>query len=148
VTPRQLPLPPRRSLLRIALDARVSTTRQAQAQTIDQQLTRLRSHIAACGDNRVDVDEHDVFRDAGYSGARLNRPGRDRLRARAGVTELDRVVVTAPDRLARKYGHQVLLIEELEQHGCAVEFLERPAPHEPGSPRPVAVADPGSRGRI
>jgi site-specific DNA recombinase len=54
------------SLRRIALYARVSTTRQAQAQTIDQQLTRLRSHIEACGDR---VDEHDVFRDAGYSGA-------------------------------------------------------------------------------
>jgi site-specific DNA recombinase len=114
--------------MRIALYARVSTTRQAQAQTIDQQLTRLHSHVEECGDR---VDERDVFRDAGYSGATLNRPGLDQLRDRAGLAEFDQVVVTAPDRLARKYVHQVLLIEELEQHGCAVEFLERPMSQDP-----------------
>ncbi len=41
--------------------------------------------------------------------------------------------MTAPDRLARNYVHQVLLIEELEQHGCQVEFLDRPmsrGPHD------------------
>ena len=114
--------------MRIALYARVSTTRQAHAQTIDQQLTRLHSHIEEQGES---VDEHDVFRDAGYSGASLNRPGLDQLRDRASLAEFDRVVVTAPDRLARKYVHQVLLIEELEQHGCAVEFLERPMSQDP-----------------
>jgi DNA invertase Pin-like site-specific DNA recombinase len=36
------------------------------------------------------------------------------------------VLVTAPDRLARNYVHQVLLIEELAGHGCRVEFLDRP----------------------
>lgn len=76
--------------MRIALYARVSTTRQAHAQTIDQQLTRLRSHIEEHGDS---VDECAVFRDAGYSGATLNRPGLDQLRDRAGLAEFDRVVV-------------------------------------------------------
>lgn len=47
------------------------------------------------------VDERDVFRDADYSGATLNRPGLDQLRDRAGLAEFDRVVVMAPDRLAR-----------------------------------------------
>lgn len=28
--------------------------------------------------------------------------------------------------MARKYAHQVLLLEELEQAGCAINFLERP----------------------
>ncbi len=114
--------------MRIALYARVSTTRQAQAQTIDQQLTRLRSYSEERGET---VEERDVFRDAGYSGATLNRPGLDQLRDRTGLAAFDRVVVTAPDRLARKYVHQVLLIEELEQHGCAVEFLERPISQDP-----------------
>jgi site-specific DNA recombinase len=114
--------------MQIALYARVSTSRQAQAQTIDQQLTRLRSHLEERGDS---VDERNVFRDAGYSGASLNRPGLDQLRDRAALAEFDRVVVTAPDRLARKYVHQVLLIEELEQHGCVVEFVERPMSQDP-----------------
>jgi site-specific DNA recombinase len=41
------------------------------------------------------------------------------------------VVVTAPDRLARKYVHQVLLLEELHGHGCTVEFVERPMSQDP-----------------
>lgn len=85
--------------MRIALYARVSTIRQAQAQTIDEQLVRLRGHVEAQAST---VDERDVFRDAGYSGASLNRPGLDQLRDRAALAEFDRVVVTAPDRLARK----------------------------------------------
>jgi len=39
------------------------------------------------------------------------------------LAELDLVLVTAPDRLACNYVHQVLLIDELDQHGCQVEFL-------------------------
>jgi site-specific DNA recombinase len=114
--------------MRIALYARVSTTRQAHAQTIDEQLARLRAHVEAQGNT---VDEQNVFRDAGYSGASLNRPGLDQLRDRAALAEFDSVVVTAPDRLARKYVHQVLLLEELEQHGCTVEFVERPMSQDP-----------------
>jgi site-specific DNA recombinase len=36
------------------------------------------------------------------------------------------VLITAPDRLSRKYVHQVLLIEELHNLGCEIQFLERP----------------------
>lgn len=64
-------------------------------------------------------------------GASLSRPGLDQLRDRAALAEFDRVVVTAPDRLARKYVHQVLLIEELPAHGCSVEFVERPMSQDP-----------------
>jgi site-specific DNA recombinase len=114
--------------MRIALYARVSTSRQAQAQTIEQQLERLHAHVQAQGET---VAEQAVFRDAGYSGASLSRPGLDQLRDRAALAEFDRVVVTAPDRLARKYVHQVLLLEELRGHGCAVEFVERPMSQDP-----------------
>jgi site-specific DNA recombinase len=48
--------------MRIALYARVSTSRQAQAQTIEQQLERLRAHIAS---QEAALDEYHVFRDAG-----------------------------------------------------------------------------------
>jgi site-specific DNA recombinase len=41
------------------------------------------------------------------------------------------VLVTAPDRLARNYVHQVLLIDELGRHGCQVEFLDRPLSDDP-----------------
>ena len=41
------------------------------------------------------------------------------------------MLITAPGRLARKYVHQVLLLEELERSGCLVEFLERPMSQDP-----------------
>ena len=42
------------------------------------------------------------------------------------MAAFEMVRVTAPDRLARKYVHQVLLIEELQNLGCDIQFLERP----------------------
>ena len=42
-------------------------------------------------------------------------------------------MLTAPDRLARNYVHQMVLLEEFEQHGCQVDFLDRPMnqyPHD------------------
>jgi site-specific DNA recombinase len=115
-------------MMRIAVYARVSTSHQTQTQTIEQQLERLSAHIALQGWQLADED---IFRDDGFSGSTLNRPGLDGLRDRAASGELDLVFVTAPDRLARKYVHQVLLIEELQQHNCQVEFLDRPMSQDP-----------------
>ena len=114
--------------MRVALYGRVSTQRQAQAQTVEQQLERLRDHAQQNGWN---VPSDQVFRDDGYSGASLRRPGLERLRDRAAARTLDLVVITAPDRLARNYVHQVLLLEELQGHGCEVRFLDRPMSHDP-----------------
>src|SRR6266571_4096333 len=114
--------------MRTAVYARVSTARQAQAQTIEQQLDRLRASVAERG---WVLDEQHVYRDDGYSGASLGRPGLDRLRDHAALAELDVVVVTEPDRLARNYVHQVLLIDELAGYGCRVEFLDRPMSADP-----------------
>ena len=60
----------------------------------------------------------------GTVGASLKRPGSDRLRDQAAARELDLVLITAPDRLARNYVHQVLLLEELEHIGRA-ELIDR-----------------------
>ncbi|HET8852399.1 MAG TPA: recombinase family protein, partial [Ktedonobacteraceae bacterium] len=61
----------------------------------------------------------------------LRRPGLDALRDAVASAEVERILITAPDRLARKYVHQVLLLEELERFGCVVEFLDRPMSHDP-----------------
>src|ERR1700740_3766333 len=114
--------------MRTAVYARVSTTQQALAQTIEQQLDRLRAAVAERG---WELEDQHVYRDDGYSGARLGRPGLDRLRDHAALADLDVVLVTAPDRLARNYVHQVLLIEELGGHGCQVEVVERPVSSGP-----------------
>src|SRR4029079_7460373 len=55
----------------------------------------------------------------------------DRLRDRAAFAAFERVLITAPDRVARNYVHQMLLIDELSQRGCQVEFLDRPMSDDP-----------------
>ena len=114
--------------MRIGIYARVSTQRQAQADGLAQQLDRLHAHALR---QRWTVQAEHIFRDDGYSGASLKRPGLERLRDRAALRELDRILITAPDRLARNYVHQVLLLEEITATGCTVEFLDRPMSQDP-----------------
>jgi len=63
------------------------------------------------------------FIDAGVNGATLIRPQLERLRDRSALGEVDRLYVLSPDRLSRKYAHQVLLMEELSACGVEVVFL-------------------------
>lgn len=114
--------------MRIAIYVRVSTQQQAQTQTIEQQLEKLQRYFEQ---KNWRWEERNIFRDEGYSGASLNRPGLDRLREQVANAQFDRVLMTNPDRLARKYIHQMMLIEELEKGGCQVEFVERPMSQEP-----------------
>ncbi|MFL5288118.1 MAG: recombinase family protein, partial [Rhodopila sp.] len=114
--------------MRVALYTRVSTQRQAQAQTVEQQIERLVNEARQQG-WEVPLDQ--IFRDDGYSGASLRRPGLDRLRDRAAACALDLILITAPDRLARNYVHQVLLLDELQRYGCEVRFLDRPMSQDP-----------------
>ena len=114
--------------IQVAIYVRVSTLSQAQAQTIEQQLQRLRTHIETQGWQLL--DDH-IFRDDGHSGATLNRPGLDKLRDAIRWGEIERLLITDPDRLARKYVHQMILLEEFSRFGCQVEFLDRPMSEDP-----------------
>ena len=44
---------------------------------------------------------------------------------------VDVVLITSPDRLARRYAYQVWLLEEFERAGIQVVFLERPPSGDP-----------------
>ncbi len=114
--------------MRTAIYARVSTDKQGRDQTIDSQLDALRRWATARGHDLK--DEH-IYIDEGYSGARLDRPALDRLRDAASEGEFDIVAVYTPDRLARRYAYQVLLLEEFRRAACAVEFIERPISDDP-----------------
>src|SRR5882724_6752474 len=85
-----------------AIYVRVSTERQTLAQTIEQQVERLTAYVYAQGEA---LRPEDIFRDDGYSGATLNRPGLDHLRDRVKEATIDRVMIASPDRLARNYVH-------------------------------------------
>ena len=117
--------------MRVAIYGRVSTGHQVEHQTIEQQLERLAGHVRAHAAEGWALDPAHVFRDDGHSGAALARPGLDRLRDAVKGREVDRVLVTAPDRLARNYVHQMVLLEEWVRAGCTAEFLDRPMSDDP-----------------
>jgi len=106
----------------IALDARVSSEQQAEAGTIDSQIVAVQERIVQDG---YQVSKDLIFVDEGYSGASLIRPGLERLRDEVARNSIDRLYVLAPDRLARKYAYQVLLIEKFRRAGVEVAFFNR-----------------------
>jgi site-specific DNA recombinase len=106
--------------MRIGLYARVSSDRQVEERTIASQLAAVRERIAADG-GRIDPELE--FIDDGCSGATLLRPALERLRDQAAQAALDRLYVHSPDRLARNFAYQVLLLDELGHFGVEVIFL-------------------------
>ena len=129
--------------MRAAVYARVSTERQGRDQTIDSQLEALRGWAASHGH---ELKHEHVYIDEGYSGSRLDRPALDRLRDAAREGEFDVVAVYSPDRLARRYAYQVLLLEEFRRAGCDVEFVHRPISDDPHDQ--LLLPDPGGRRRV
>ena len=112
--------------MRVTAYVRVSTSRQVRLPTIEQQLERVRKHAQEKG---WKLPEENVFRDDGYSGTILKCPALDGLGDKARLRELKVVVVLSPDRLARNYVHQMVLIEEFEKGSCQV--VARPMSSEP-----------------
>ena len=110
------------SELVIAIYARVSSDQQAEAGTIASQIGALQERLEQDG---FVVSEELTFVDEGYSGASLIRPGLERLRDVVAMQGIDRLYVCDPDRLARKYAYQVLLIDELQRAGVDVVLLNR-----------------------
>jgi site-specific DNA recombinase len=111
-----------------AIYARVSSARQKKDETIASQTAALRTHARQLG---VELPEEWVFEDAGHSGATLVRPALERLRDLVAGVGVDVVLVYCPDRLARKFAYQALLIEEFARAGTRVEFVKGPRGDSP-----------------
>jgi len=114
--------------IRAAIYARVSSDQQAERHTIDSQVEALLARAAADGH---EVTDELRFLDDRRSGASLIRPGLERLRDLAAMAAIDVVYVHAPDRLARSYAHQAVLVEEFARAGAEVVFLNRPIGRTP-----------------
>jgi site-specific DNA recombinase len=121
-------LSPPAAPLRAAIYARVSSDQQAERHTIDSQLSDLKARAAQDGHG---VGDDYLFVDNGHSGSSLIRPALERLRDLIDLSAIDVVYVHAPDRLARSYAHQVLLMEEFTRAGTTVVFLNRPIANTP-----------------
>ena len=107
--------------MRVAIYARVSSEAQAARGTIGSQLEVLVSRTASEGHEVVAT-----YTDDGYSGARLDRPGLDAMRDAAEGGAFDAVWCLSPDRLARSFPYQVLIIDELSRLGVPVIFTDSP----------------------
>jgi len=108
--------------VQVAIYARVSSEQQADTHTIASQVAALQARVATDG---LMLPPERQFIDEGYSGATLVRPALERLRDLAAAGGLDRLYVHSPDRLARKYAYQVLLLDEWQRAGVEVVFLNR-----------------------
>jgi len=113
---------------RAAIYARVSSERQEQEQTIQSQLASLRRYADEQG---FYTNSALTYSDDGFSGTHLDRPALDELRDHAREGRFDVVVVLCPDRLARKYAYQVVLLEEFQRARVEVHFCERPISDSP-----------------
>jgi site-specific DNA recombinase len=106
--------------LRAGAYGRVSSKQRPETTTIASQVEALKARILADG---LRWEPELCFLDEGYSGGTLLRPALERLRDQAAAGVFDRLYVHSPDRLARHYPYQVLLVEEFQRQGVALVFL-------------------------
>lgn len=105
-----------------AIYARVSSEQQAEEHTIASQVAALRARVAEDG---LLLPVEREFLDDGYSGATLVRAALERVRDLIAAGGIDRLYVHSPDRLARRYVYQALLLDEFQASGVEVVFLNR-----------------------
>lgn len=105
--------------MRAAIYARTASATRGPNPAIEVQLEGLRSEAA-----RMGISVIGEFADEGFSGLRRDRPGLDRMRDLAERRGFDLLLTCDPERLARDSGPQVLILEEMEQFGVKVIFLE------------------------
>ena len=107
----------------VAFYERVSTSGQEEAQTIQNQDMVLEE--LAKKDGYIVAEK---YIDEGWSGDTLIRPALDRLRQDAKKKLWDAVIVYDPDRLARRYSYQELVMDELREAGIEVIFITVSSP--------------------
>jgi site-specific DNA recombinase len=105
-----------------AIYARVSSAQQADDHTIASQVAALRVRVA---EDELLLPAEREFLDEGYSGATLVRPALEQVRDLIAGGGIDRLYVHSPDRLARRYAYQALLLDEFQAAGVEVVFLNR-----------------------
>ncbi|MFA6094657.1 MAG: recombinase family protein [Candidatus Paceibacterota bacterium] len=110
----------------VAVYGRVSTSNQENEGTIETQLSSVREFAKANG--LLIVKE---YLDEGWSGDTLVRPNLDQLRQDANKKVWEAVLVYDPDRIARRYSYQELVMDELKEKSIEVIFVTVSAPKNP-----------------
>lgn len=112
----------------VALYARVSTAQQEEEATIDSQVAALEGYAQQNGYRLL---PELYFLDQAVSGTRLDRPALDCLRDMAAEGQFSTVLCLSPDRLARCYAHQCVLLDELRRSNVRVIFVNQPVADDP-----------------
>jgi site-specific DNA recombinase len=110
----------------VAIYCRVSTARQEEEGTIENQVSILEELAQEKGYKIVDR-----FLDDGWSGDTLIRPALDNLRQSVKDKRWEAVLVYDPDRIARRYSYQELVMDELKETGIEVIFKTVSSPKNP-----------------
>lgn len=113
--------PTQKKQQRAAIYARVSSSKQRDEGTIESQVDTLLNYAK---NKDLQVPEGWIFKDDGISGSTIQRPSLDSLRDLIEAGSPDVVLIYQPDRLARKYVYQVLLLEEFSKRGVEVIFYK------------------------
>ncbi|WP_425060953.1 hypothetical protein SCACP_17180 [Sporomusa carbonis] len=101
-----------------AIYVRVSTDQQAEkGYSIDTQLEACRKYALELGATTIEE-----FVDDGYSGEFIDRPALANLREKLARKQFDVVIAYAPDRLARKTIHLLIISEEISKAGAMRKF--------------------------
>lgn len=107
----------------IATYSRVSTARQEDEQTIKNQLASLNEYAIK---NNLQIVKN--YTDEGWSGDILARPALDQLRQDVKSKIWSAILIYDPDRLARRYSYQELVMDELKEAGIEIMFITVSAP--------------------
>ncbi len=102
-----------------AIYVRVSTEEQAKSgYSLESQILACQKFIAANA-----YATADIYKDDGYSGEFIERPGLKRLRNDLYGKLINQVFVYDPDRLSRKLSHMLLLADEIRAAGAELHFM-------------------------
>lgn len=94
---------------KVAIYCRVSTTNQSEeGYSIDEQVDRLTKYAEA-----MNWQISEIYTDAGFSGAKLDRPAMQRLIKDIGYKKFDTVIVYKLDRLSRSVRDTLYLVKEI-----------------------------------
>jgi site-specific DNA recombinase len=108
------------SMKSVAIYARVASIRQQGNHAIENQTATL---IEYAERNELHVPTEWIFKDEGYSGVTLERPGLASVRTLAAGGQIRAVLVCTPDRLSRNDMNLNLLIEEFARNGVETRFV-------------------------
>ncbi|MFA4944941.1 MAG: recombinase family protein [Lentisphaeria bacterium] len=114
-----------KATIRCAIYTRQSNQGLFDFSSCDAQFRTCQEYARQSGQRLLFRKSHH-FKDEGYSGSTLDRPGMRRLRKVIALGGLDLVYAVAFDRLSRNMLDAVLLLDEFDKAGVELRLVHQP----------------------